>query len=154
MVHSIMGLFHLAMALLAMIIGPVVLWFPKGTRLHKRLGYFYVLSMFLLNASAFMIYSLQGRPSIFHLFALISLITLWAGIFPAMKKQKKKGWYKRHYYFMSWSVVGLYCAFWSETGTRLLEGQHFWWVVALASCLTAFVGMILIKRKARSLFSS
>lgn len=152
MVHSYMGLFHVAMAFAAMVIGPVVLWFPKGTQKHKRLGYTYATAMLLLNITAFMIYSLQGRPSMFHLFALISLITLIAGILPALKKQKRKGWYQRHYYFMSWSVVGLYCAFWSETGTRLLEGKHFWWVVALASIITALVGMVLINRKAKQLF--
>jgi len=153
MVHSYMGLFHVAVALLAMVIGPIVLWFPKGTKRHKLLGYTYAITMLLLNLSAFMIYSLQGRPSMFHLFALISLVTLAAGILPAMRKKKTKGWHQRHYYFMSWSVVGLYCAFWSETGTRLLDGHHFWWVVALASMVTALIGMVLINRKARQLFS-
>ncbi len=54
---------------------------------------------------------------------------------------------------MNWSVVGLYCAFWAETGTRLLDGQHFWWVVALASFGTAMIGMILINKKAKALFN-
>jgi len=54
---------------------------------------------------------------------------------------------------MNWSVVGLYCAFRAETGTRLLDGQHFWWVVALASFGTAMIGMILINKKAKALFN-
>lgn len=152
MVHSYMGLFHVAMAFAAMLVGPVVLWFPKGTERHKYLGYAYATFMLLLNLSAFMIYSLRGSASVFHLFALISLITLVAGILPAFQKKKKKSWYQQHYYFMSWSVVGLYCAFWSETGTRLLEGQHFWWVVLLATFATAMIGKVLINRKAKVLF--
>ena len=52
---------------------------------------------------------------------------------------------------MSWSVVGLYSAFWAEVGTRFVGNmQQFWWMVALASGLTAFVGSIIIKREAKN----
>jgi uncharacterized membrane protein len=151
MVHSYLGLFHTLVALLAMLFGAIVLLRPKGTRRHKQLGYAYVICMVLLNGSAFGIYNFGGKPSLFHLFALISFATLLAGIIPAIRKSSKK-WYQKHFYFMSWSVVGLYCAFWAETGTRLLDGRNFWWVVMIASMATAFVGMIIIKRKAKSLF--
>ncbi|HEY9116201.1 MAG TPA: DUF2306 domain-containing protein, partial [Roseivirga sp.] len=129
MVHSYMGLFHVAMSFLAIIVGTMVLIWPKGTNRHKKVGYLYFGAMLLVNTSALFLYNLTGRPSPFHLFAIVALVTLLGGIIPAVRRSK--GWYKRHYYFMSWSVVGLYCAFWAETGTRLLEGRHFWWVVML-----------------------
>ena len=48
---------------------------------------------------------------------------------------------------MSWSVVGLYCAFWSEVGTRFVKNmQDFWWAVAIATFLTAFVGALIIHK--------
>ncbi len=150
MVHSTMGLFHTAAAMLAIIFGSAVLLLKKATVLHKRLGYTYAAMMLLVNGSAFALYNLTGKPSIFHAFAIISLATLIAGIVPVIRK--KKGWYQKHFYFMNWSVVGLYCAFWAETGTRLLEGEHFWWVVMLATMATAFTGMFVIKRKAKVLF--
>ena len=31
---------------------------------------------------------------------------------------RKANWFQAHFYFMSWSVVGLYAALWSEIGTR------------------------------------
>lgn len=83
---------------------------------------------------------------------MVSLAALTAGMIPAIKRSKN--WFRRHFYFMNWSVVGLYCAFWAETGKRLLEGQHFWWVVAFASFGTAMVGMMLINKKAKVLFSA
>lgn len=151
-VHSYLGLSHTLVALLAMLSGAIVLLRPKGTQRHKQIGYAYVISMVLLNVSAFGIYNFGGKPSLFHLFALVSFATLLAGIIPAIRKGSKS-WYRKHFYFMSWSVVGLYCAFWAETGTRLLNGKDFWWVVMIASLTTAFVGMIIIKRKAKTLFA-
>ena len=150
MVHGYMGLFHVSMSVLAIILGSLVLIWSKGTARHKKVGYLYFGAMLLVNISALFLYNLTGRPSPFHLFAIIALVTLLGGIIPAIKRSK--GWYKKHYYFMSWSVVGLYCAFWSETGTRLLEGQHFWWIVMIASFFTAFIGNMLIKKRAKLLF--
>ena len=148
-VHSGLGLFHLVVALLAMLFGTLVFLLKKGTQLHKRLGWAYVANMLLMNASAFGIYNFGG-PSIFHGFALASLVVVVLGIVPAISS-KNPGWFARHFYFMSWSVVGLYCAFWSETGTRLVNMQYFWWAVVLATLLTTWVGARLIKREARKL---
>lgn len=150
MIHSTVGLIHTIFAVLAMIFGGIVLLKIKGDKTHKVLGYIYVVSMLGLNGTAFAIYNFGGF-SLFHGFALVSLAALMGGMIPILKKSK--GWYKAHFFSMNWSVVGLYCAFWAETGTRLLQGQHFWWVVALASFGTAMVGMVLINRKAKVLFS-
>ena len=150
MIHSTIGLIHTIFAVLAMILGGIVLLKLKGDKTHKRLGYAYVVCMLGLNGTAFAIYNF-GSFSVFHGFAVISLGTLMAGMIPVLRKSS--GWYHKHFYFMNWSVVGLYCAFWAETGTRLLDGQHFWWVVALASFGTAMIGMILINKKAKALFN-
>lgn len=147
-VHSGLGIIHTILAILAMVLGTVVLLRPKGSKRHIQLGYAYFWSMILMNLTAFGIYNFGGL-SLFHGFAIASLTTLAAGVYPAYKKSK--GWYPRHYYFMSWSVVGLYCAFWSEVGTRLLNMQFFWWVVLLASILTAAIGAIVIKHNAKKL---
>lgn len=149
MIHSTIGLIHTIFALLAMVLGAVVLLKTKGTRIHVRIGYAYVVCMIGLNGTAFAIYNF-GRFSIFHGFALISLGALLGGMIPVMRKSKN--WYPKHFYFMNWSVVGLYCAFWSETGTRLLNGERFWWVVALATLATAMVGKVFIDKKAKVLF--
>lgn len=147
-VHSLFGLVHTILAVAAMVFGSVVLLRPKGDKRHVRIGYAYFWSMIFMNLTAFGIYNFGGF-SLFHGFAIFSLLTLAAGVYPAVKRSM--GWYPRHYYFMSWSVVGLYCAFWSEVGTRLLDMQYFWWAVMLASLLTAGIGAVVIQVNAKKL---
>ena len=149
MIHSTMGWIHTIIAVIAMIAGLMVVLKKKGTKTHKQIGYIYVGSMVLLNVTSFFVVNFGGF-SLFHAFAIISLLTIIAGIVPAF--MRTKNWYSLHFYFMSWSVVGLYSAFWSEVGTRLIDNmQQFWWAVALASGLTALIGAIIINKEAKKL---
>ena len=116
-IHSWLGLIHTVFALASMIFGAVVLIKPKGDKKHMQLGYLYVWSMILMNLTAFGIYNF-GCFSLFHGFAVFSLITLAAGIYPTIKKSK--GWYPRHFYFMSCSVVGLFFTLVDDVAIRLL----------------------------------
>jgi len=148
-IHSTIGLFHTILAIIAMLTGAIVVLNKKGTTFHKRVGYSYVISMLLLNISSFFIINF-GSFSLFHFFALLSLATVLGGIIPALRRTKN--WYSYHFYFMSWSVVGLYCAFWSEVGTRFVKNmQEFWWAVAIATFLTAMIGYIIINKEAKKL---
>ncbi|UOR07573.1 DUF2306 domain-containing protein [Hymenobacter aerilatus] len=146
MFHSATGLIHLLSALLAMLTGAMVLLNRKGGHTHKRLGYAYVACMLVLNATAFMIYHLFGTFGPFHALSIVSLTVLTGGILPMWWRVKNAlHW---HYYFMNWSVVGLYAAFWAETLTRTLPSQRFWPMVLVATVLTATVGSLLIRRNA------
>lgn len=149
MQFSTIGYIHLFFSVLAMITGLVVVFKTKGTAVHKKIGYVYVISMLLLNLTSFFISNFNGF-SIFHFFAIVSLVTIIGGMYPAIKKSKN--WIYKHYYFMSWSVVGLYCAFWSEVGTRFVRNmQDFWWAVAIATFATAFIGAIIINKNAKKI---
>jgi uncharacterized membrane protein len=143
-IHSTLGLVHTLCAMASMIFGTIVLLKFKGTTAHKRLGYAYVGSMVVMNLTALGIYNF-GKLNLFHFFALFSLITLVLGVAPAIQR-KTKAWINTHYAFMSWSVVGLYCAFWAEVGVRLFDMRHFWWAVMLATILTSMIGGIVINR--------
>lgn len=146
---STIGFLHLLFSIISMITGLIVVLNTKGTKFHKRVGYVYVVNMLLLNISSFFISNFNGF-SIFHFFAIVSLITILAGMYPVLKRSKN--WLQKHYYFMAWSVVGLYCAFWSEVGTRFVKNiQDFWWAVAIATFLTAFLGNYFIKKNAKKL---
>ena len=146
---STIGYLHLLFSIISMITGLIVILNTKGTKFHKRVGYVYVVNMLLLNISSFFISNFNGF-SIFHFFAIVSLITILAGMYPILKRTKN--WLQKHYYFMAWSVVGLYCAFWSEVGTRFVKNmQDFWWAVAIATFLTAFLGNYFIKKNAKKL---
>jgi uncharacterized membrane protein len=148
-IHSNIGWLHFITAVLSMVFGTIVITNPKGTIKHKRLGYVYVINMLLLNISSFFIVNFDGF-SLFHFFAIVSLVSIVGGIAPAIKRTKN--WYQYHFYFMSWSVVGLYCAFWAEVGTRFVKNmQQFWWAVAIATFITAFIGNIIINKQAKKI---
>lgn len=118
LVSNLTGVVHLASAVLAMATGLWVLIRPKGTRAHRRTGYVYASSMAVLNLTAFLIYRLYGGFGIFHVFALLSIATLAAGMYPVLAR-KRPGYLLQHFNYMYWSVIGLYCAFMAETFTRL-----------------------------------
>ncbi|HBX66631.1 MAG TPA: hypothetical protein DEG32_10920 [Balneolaceae bacterium] len=97
-----------------------------------------------------MIYKLFGYFGPFHVFALISLGSIFGGFIPAYLKKPKDTWLEYHYEFMNWSVVGLYAAFWSETFTRFFnfgEWLGFWILVGVATALTVAIGGYFIKKK-------
>ena len=66
--------------------------------------------------------------------------------------KRHKNWLTAHYYFMSWSVVGLYAALWSEIGTRFVNNiKDFWWMEALATFITIGIGARIINKNAKKL---
>jgi uncharacterized membrane protein len=145
-VHSPIGLIHISSAVIAMIAGAIVLLNTKATGFHKRTGYVYVISMVILNATAFLIYHLYGKFGPFHVAAVFSTITIVGGMVPMFFRKQITGWLHWHYFFINWSVVGLYAAFWAETLTRLVPMAKFWPVVIAATVVTAVTGSILIRK--------
>ncbi|CCH52300.1 hypothetical protein BN8_01289 [Fibrisoma limi BUZ 3] len=146
MIHSTTGLVHICSALLAMLLGAIVLLGKKGTTTHKRIGYGYVGAMGVLNVTAFLIYDLFGHFGPFHIAALISSGSIVAGMVPVLFRHRINGWLIYHYYFMNWSVVGLYAAFWAETLVRAVPMRAFWPVVMIATLATTVVGAWLIRK--------
>jgi len=148
-IHSTLGLFHTLLAILALIFGTIILLKRKGTIYHKRIGYLYVCSMLAMNLSSFFIVSFGGF-SIFHFFGIISLLSILGGMIPTFLRVKN--WFRFHFYFMNWSVVGLYCAFWAEVGVRFVGNmKEFWWVVGITGTITSIIGGIVINKQAKKL---
>ena len=144
LVENEIGLLHLLVSVLALLTGSLVLLLRKGTRLHKGIGYVYAGSMLLVNTTAFMIYRLFGGVGVFHLAALLSLLTLFAGMAPALRK-KPEHWRFYHAVWMYWSVIGLYAAFASEAFTRFFS-KPFFNMVGIATLLIIGVGAFFFRR--------
>ncbi|MCX7929036.1 MAG: hypothetical protein N2558_05155, partial [Patescibacteria group bacterium] len=113
------GLIHFIASLFALLFGTVILILPKGTAKHKTIGRLYGLAILVVLVTAFMIYRLFGTWGIFHWTAVISSLTLFAGLFPMLTKRPTDNYISLHYSFMYWSVMGVYGAFVSETLVRL-----------------------------------
>jgi uncharacterized membrane protein len=149
---NILGWFHVVCALVALGSGAVVLLRRKGTRSHRRIGWIYVSSMLALNVTALMIYRLFGGLGPFHVAAVVSLLTVIAGIIPAYR-QKPANWLEHHYAWMTWSYVGLCAATVSEVATRV-PGFRFWWAVMLGTFAVVGIGAALIRRNQAAVLAS
>lgn len=147
---DVSGLAHVAFALLSMLLGPLALLQKKGSKKHKFWGYCYIISMLITNITALLIYRLFDGFGPFHIAAIFGLVSIIAGFIPVYFKRPRNMWLELHYEFMSWSVVGLYAAFWSETFTRFIRIPHFWVLVSTATALTVAIGLYFIKKKKKS----
>lgn len=154
-----LGQLHFWTAIASLVTGAVVLFRPKGSALHRRMGWGYVTSMVLLNVTALTLYRLTGMFGPFHVAALISLATLAAGIVAARRRHTgDRAWLMRHYFFMSYSYLGLVAAAVAETATRWPAIQAvaggptvaFWAAVVIASVAVFVVGGIVVRRRAET----
>ncbi len=118
LISGSIGLVHLIFSILALIVGTMVLLQQKGTKRHKTIGYSYVVAMLGVNLTAFMLYNLYGKFGMFHWMAIVSLLTVIAGMLPMLLK-KPKTYVSLHFNFMYWSVIGLYGAFVAEILVRI-----------------------------------
>ena len=137
------GLVHSLLGVAALLLGLVVLLRPKGSRLHRRLGQAYVMSMLLLNVTALMIYDLFDGFGPFHVASLISLATVAAGFLPVYFHRPRATWMQVHATFMCWSYIGLLAAFVSEIATRV-PGVGFSTGVIVATVVVVVGGATLI----------
>ena len=142
LINNEIGLIHLIASVLALVFGSAVLMMTKGSKIHIRTGYLYVVSMVVLLVTAFMLYNLFGKWGIFHYFAVISSFTLLLGMVPVFLRNQIKNWAYLHFSFMYWSVIGLYGAFVSEMLTRIPQ-VPFYNMVGLATAGVMLVGGIL-----------
>lgn len=155
MVQSWIGLIHTVAAIVALVLGAVVLLRPKAGLLHRRIGYGYAVSMAVVVVTAFCIYRLTGRFNVLHAAALLSTVTLAAGLSFAIRR-KSGNWIEAHYALMSWSYIGLVAALVAEMATRVgmpwvvaAYGRSwlgaFWAIVAAATFLVCGVGAYLVR---------
>ena len=95
---------HLAAVLPALLVGAIQLAAPKGTRLHRRLGWLWVAAMAVAALSSFWILGLNkaGGFSVIHLLSLWTLVSLGCAIWFI-----RRGNVRAHKGFMIGICVGL-----------------------------------------------
>ena len=106
--------------------------------------------MLVTNLSALSIFRLFGGFGPFHAAALVSLGT----VIPAFLtvRRRNPGWLVRHYYWMTFSYVGLLAALASEVATRLPEAP-FWGTVLAASLVVILIGGVVIFLRAETVLA-
>ena len=95
---------HLAAVLPAVAIGVTQLLMTKGTRLHKSLGWIWVLAMVVVAASSFWILEIRKGAgwSVIHLLSAWTLISLTCAIWFI-----RRGNVRAHKGFMIGTLLGL-----------------------------------------------
>ncbi|WP_144055543.1 DUF2306 domain-containing protein [Octadecabacter antarcticus] len=74
--------FHIIAAIMSVAIGPIALYRKRRDRVHKIVGYTWVVAMVSVAVSAFFIhtFALIGPFSPIHGLAVVTLWSLWAGV--------------------------------------------------------------------------
>lgn len=144
--HSLVSVVHLVAVLVALVAGTLVVYRPKGTRGHRRLGRLYVGSMTVVLLTAFGIYSLFGRFGIIHWGAVASILVLLLGMSAVWRRPRLAGWLHWHYLGMGASVTSLYAALVVESTYRFFPGTYFWWSTLGPAGVVFVAGAILLHR--------
>ena len=147
--HDNVGLLHLIFSIISVITGSMVFIMKKGNKRHKQVGYVYNLAMLGVVITAFMIYRLFGGFGLFHIAAIVSSLTLLAGMIPPFFFRHKSGWINLHIGFMYWSVMGLYAAFIAETMVRIPETPFFGMVGIGTGIVMSIGGFIFYRNRAK-----
>jgi uncharacterized membrane protein len=142
------GFMHLLSSIVAVFFGTLSLIFNKGSKLHKLIGYVYTISMIVLLVTAFMIYRLFDGFGIFHFTAIVSSLTLIAGLYPALFMRENPKWLYWHSGFMYWSVIGLYGAFVAEMMVRI-PNAPFYSMVGIAVGVVMIIGAYFYIKKSK-----
>ena len=142
-----MGTVHITSACFALFFGSLVLFMRKGSRNHIRAGYGYVYSMVVMLTSSAMITSLYGGFGPFHVATIISSVVTALGMIPVIRRKPAKHWKVMHFYYMYWSVIGLYAALFSEIFTRVPKTPFFGMVIFATLAVTLIGAFFFIRLK-------
>ncbi|MGA2289483.1 DUF2306 domain-containing protein [Bradyrhizobium sp.] len=146
---TLAGAIHSALALTSIAVGLIQLRRRKGGAPHRARGYAYVCATLIADGAAMLIYQFTGRFNIFHVGAVVNLVTIAAGMVPLLQIPRPPNWMLRHYYCMSWSYVGLLAAALSEfvvRSTYLASREQVWIVTAATTMVVTAIGYVLIER--------
>lgn len=138
--------FHVVTASLALLLGALVFLLPKGTGLHRKIGYGYVAAMTVSSVSAFFLDRFNGGFSLFHALAIFTLLNLALGLYTIRRAVRtgNAGLIRRHYGFMAGSYVAPVSALAGQFLPALLPMERRSGVL-LVVLVSAVLGTLLIR---------
>jgi hypothetical protein len=143
------GAIHGVLALSGIVVGLIQLLRPKRGAGHRARGYAFVYAMLIADGAAMLIFQFTGRLNILHFGAMANMTCIVLGIVPLLRSPRPANWKLQHYYFISWSYVGLLSAAATQLMQRtmhLTSQAQAWMVIAVASIVVTAIGFVLIAR--------
>jgi hypothetical protein len=146
---TLAGTLHTVLALFGIVVGLIQLLRPKRGAGHRARGYAFVYAMLVADGAAMLIFQFTGRLNVLHAGAIVNLVCVVLGVIPVLRSPRPANWKNQHYYFISWSYVGLLAAAATEFVVRTVhlatQGQA-WTVTAVVSIVVTAIGYVLIER--------
>jgi uncharacterized membrane protein len=143
------GAIHATLAMFGIVAGLAQFLRPKRGAGHRARGYAFVYAMLVADAAALMMFQFTGRFNMLHVGAIANLLCVIAAVIPVLRNPRPSNWKYLHYYWMSWSYVGLMAGAATQLVVRTVHlagrGQA-WTVTAVMTILVTAIGFILIIR--------
>ena len=139
---------HILAAVSALFVGAAVLLLPKGTHAHRVIGAVYVLALVVVNVAALSLHR-ENAFGVFHVLAVVSLVTIGAGLVPLLLGRRSLPVIANHAYCMAWSYAGLVAAGSGQLVAAV--GQDGPWVPVVIATVLLISGAIIFGRVPSSL---
>lgn len=135
---------HVVAALIGLTLGAYVLYRPRRDRLHKILGYIWVVAMAVLSLSSFAIPSHFTAIGVgpLHMFAVLTLTSLWFGVrFAIQRNFTAHEKVFRSLYSNGLVIAGAFTFLPGRTINRIIfaDAPEMGWAVIIAVLLWAAV---------------
>ena len=146
---TIAGAAHTLLAMFGILIGSIQLLRPKRGPGHRARGYAFVYAMLVADGAALLVYRFTGSFNVLHAGALMNLACVLLAIVPMLRSPRPANWKTQHYYWMSWSYVGLLAAASTELvvrGIHLGSKAQAWAATAGVTAIVTVIGAVLIAR--------
>lgn len=114
--HDIFPGLHIAGVITAYLCAFLVFTQTVGSRRHRQFGIGYAIAMLTAALSGFGIYT-WGHPSIFHVFSVITLVSIsrgWYAIYQ-YRQSRDRNHLLNHYFNMAYSFMGINLAAIAQT---------------------------------------
>jgi uncharacterized membrane protein len=139
----------MVLATAGIVVGSIQLLRPKGGSVHRALGYAFVYAMLIADGAVMLVFQFTGRFNILHIGAIANLLCIILAMVAVLRSPRPSNWKLQHYYWMSWSYVGLLAAAATELVVRtshLATKEQAWTATAATSVVVTAIGYVLIKR--------
>jgi uncharacterized membrane protein len=146
---TLAGAVHSVLALGCIAVGLIQLLRPKRGPGHRARGYAFVYAMLVADGAALAVFQFTGKFNVLHAGAIVNLLCVIAAVIPVLRSPRPQNWKNLHYYWMSWSYVGLIAAAATELVVRTVHlgtREQAWAVTSGMTVLVTAIGYILINR--------
>jgi len=143
--QTVAAVSHVLAAVTALVAGAVVLRLPKGIGPHRLAGSVYVVCLVTVDLAALSVHR-EATFGVFHALAVLSLLTIAAGLLPLLLGSRSPVALNMHAYCMTWSYAGLVAAGCGQLAVTFTSRFGAWMVPTVIGTVLAVSGLLIFRR--------